>query len=172
VQFSGAPPISFLCSSTAEQPVDNRQTVERHHAEGPLSKVVSALTESDAAKAAATFFSRWMAQTDERRIEDPQRWARYPLQRPFLNPLHIVIVAFLVVNETVPVRVRLREPFQFVCKAKDRASGLQVHVTQCKSEAHVHFSSDTREPENSPGLGPGGARGSTGVSDQFHWSVA
>jgi hypothetical protein len=25
-----------LCSSTAEQPVDNRQTVERHHAEGPF----------------------------------------------------------------------------------------------------------------------------------------
>lgn len=26
----------LLRSSTAEQPVDNRQTVERHHAEGPL----------------------------------------------------------------------------------------------------------------------------------------
>lgn len=25
-----------LCSSTTEQPVDNRQTVENHHAEGPF----------------------------------------------------------------------------------------------------------------------------------------
>lgn len=45
-----------LCSSTAEQPVDKRQPVERHHAEGPFPKVVSVLAESDAAKAAATFF--------------------------------------------------------------------------------------------------------------------
>ncbi len=37
VRFSGAPPYSFpLRSSTAEQPADNRQTVERHHAEGPF----------------------------------------------------------------------------------------------------------------------------------------
>lgn len=35
------------------------------------------------------------------------------------------------------------------------------------------ISSDTREPENSLGLGPSRARGSTGVSDHFlHWSVA
>ncbi len=27
--------------------------------------------------------SRWMAQTDERRVENPQRLARYQLQRPF-----------------------------------------------------------------------------------------
>ena len=59
-------PFPSLCSSTAEQPVDNRQTVEHHHAEGPF-----------------LLNRRWMAQTDERRIEDPQRWARYPLQRPF-----------------------------------------------------------------------------------------
>ena len=37
VRFSGAPPFFILRSSTAEQPADNRQTVERHHAEGPFS---------------------------------------------------------------------------------------------------------------------------------------
>jgi hypothetical protein len=63
--------ISSLCSSTAEQPVDNRQTVERHHAEGPLN-----------------YIERWMAQTDERRVEDPQRLARYQLQRPVLESSH------------------------------------------------------------------------------------
>lgn len=52
-----------LGSSTAEHPVDNRKTVERHHAEGLLK--------------------RWMAQTDERRTEAPHRLARYQLQRPF-----------------------------------------------------------------------------------------
>ena len=36
-QFSGAPPIhSSLCSSTAEHSPDKRETVERHHAEGPF----------------------------------------------------------------------------------------------------------------------------------------
>ena len=48
---------------------------------------------------------------------------------------------------------------------------LQREAPNCGDEvnpgAHVHFSSDTREPANSLGLGPRGARGSTGVSDHF-----
>ena len=36
VRFSGAPPISTLRSSTAEHSPDKRETVERHHAEGPF----------------------------------------------------------------------------------------------------------------------------------------
>jgi hypothetical protein len=55
--------------------------------------------------------------------------------------------------------------FIIVRKAKSRASGPQNRVTQCEPGAHVHFSSDTREPANSLGLGPRQARGSTGVSD-------
>lgn len=47
---------SSLRSSTAEHPPDKRETVARHHAEGPSSKVVSALAESDAAKAVDIFF--------------------------------------------------------------------------------------------------------------------
>lgn len=68
-----------LRSSTAEHPPDKRETVERHHAEGPFSK-------------------RWMAQRDERRAEDPQRLARYQLQRPFFtrhrcNSKHVCVGA-------------------------------------------------------------------------------
>ena len=51
----------------------------------------------------------------------------------------------------------------FVRKAKSRASGPQNRVTQCKSGAHVHFSSDTREPAALACLGskrsPGQHRG-------------
>ena len=60
---------SSLCSSTAEHPPDKRETVARHHAEGPISK-------------------RWMAQTDEQRVEAPIRLARYQLQRPVLESSH------------------------------------------------------------------------------------
>ncbi len=59
----------------------------------------------------------------------------------FKHSLHSVTAALLVVNETVPVRIRLWEPiFLIVRKAKSRARGLQVHFTRCESGAHVHFS--------------------------------
>lgn len=87
------------------------------------------------------------------------------------NSLHSVTAAFLVVNEAV--RIRLREPFHH------RAHGEVVEPVVCKStlpgaspgRTSIN-SSDTREPENSLGLGPRSARGGTGVSDHFHWSVA
>lgn|GEM_PF-2457645 len=86
-------------AQSAEQPVDNWQTVERHHAEGPLSdgarvcrqttrhfpRVRQRLVTHMASRLRHTRapLSRWMAQTDERRVEAPQRLARYQLQRPF-----------------------------------------------------------------------------------------
>lgn len=72
-----------LCSSTAEPPVDNRKTVERHHAEGPLF-----------------IHPRWMAQTDERRTEAPQRLARYQLQRLFSFSRGIDVTASMSVFQT------------------------------------------------------------------------
>lgn len=93
------------------------------------------------------------------------------------NAFHGVIAALLFVEETESGRNRLRSPFSgartssaafyIVRKAKSRASGPQNRVTQCEPGAHVHLSSDAREPANSLGLGPRRARGSTGVSDQF-----
>lgn len=61
-----------------------------------------------------------MTQTDELRIEDLHRWARYPLQRPVSETLHVVTVAFFVVNEAVPGQNRLREPELHSC-ARQRA---------------------------------------------------
>jgi hypothetical protein len=82
------------------------------------------------------------------------------------------------VEETESGRNRLRSPiydlsgrgrphsgtiFIIVRKAKSRASGLQHRITQCKPGAHVHFSSDTREPAALACLGskssPGQQRG-------------
>jgi hypothetical protein len=110
-----------------------------------------------------------------------------PVAEYISDAFHGVIAALLFVEETESGRNRLRSPiydlsgrgrphsgtiFIIVRKAKSRASGLQHRITQCKPGAHVHFSSDTREPANSLGLGPRRARGSTGVSDHFYWSVA
>ena len=95
--FSGAPPIfSSLSSSTAEPPADNRQTVEHHHAEGPFLK------------------TRWMAQTDERRIEDPQRWARYPLQRPFHCGIDVTASISVFQTERVGAAPTCRTTFKFL----------------------------------------------------------
>jgi hypothetical protein len=86
--------------------------------------------------------------------------------------LHIVTVAFLVVNEAVPVRIRLWEPFHiFVRMAKSSSQWFASPPNPVRVRGARPVSSDTREPANSLGLGPRQARGSTGVSDQF-WSVA
>jgi hypothetical protein len=54
-------------------------------------------------------------------------------------------------------------------KSRERPTPARSAKKRRRSQlgAHVHFSSDTREPANSLGLGPRGARGSTGVSDHF-----
>ena len=70
-----------LRSSTAEHPPDKRKTVERHHAEGPFQSGATFQVATASWKLAP--LSRWVAQTDERRAEAPQRLVRYQLQRPF-----------------------------------------------------------------------------------------
>lgn len=60
----------------------------------------------------------------------------------------------------------------FVRKAKSRASGPQNRVTQCEPGAHVHFSSDTREPAALACLGSKRSPGQHRGIRPFHWSVA
>jgi len=59
-----------------------------------------------------------------------------------------------------------------VRKAKSRASGPQNRVTQCEPGAHVHFSSDTREPAALACLGSKRSPGQHRGIRPFHWSVA
>ncbi len=77
----------------------------------------------------------------------------------------------------MPVRVRPREPFFQSSHTRQRAeplvrkSRLPGASLGCASNFAASYRrtilSDTRESANPPGLGPGGTRGSTGVSDQF-----
>ena len=98
---------SSLSSSTAEHSVDNRKTVERHHAEGP-------------------FYERWMAQTDERRVENPQRLARYQLQRPFHCGIDVTASMSVFQTERAGAAPACRTNFS--------------KLPRCKSHAH-HFAS-------------------------------
>ena len=110
VRFSGAPPISSLRSSTAEHPPDKRETVARHHAEGPNSK-------------------RCMAQTDEQRVENPQRWARYPLQRPFHRGIDVTATC-LSSKQSMSVQLRHAAP--------------NLKLSKCKSHAHRRAKAEDR----------------------------
>ncbi len=100
-------------------------------------------------------------------------WARNPPEDPFQHSLHSVTAAFFVVNEAAPGQNRLREPFQSCAGRSRRASGLQVHATRCESGAHVHFSSDTREPAALACLGSKSSPGQhRGIRPLSNWSVA
>ena len=96
-----------------------------------------------------------------------------PTEGSSSNAFHGVIAAPLFVKETASGQNRLRSPnFK-------RAHGEVVEPVVCKSTQPGAspgrtsiFQSDTREPANSLALEARGARGSTGVSDHFHWSVA
>ena len=96
-----------------------------------------------------------------------------PVAEYISDAFHGVIAALLFVEETESGRNRLRSPFSsFVRKAKSRASGLQHRITQCKPGAHVHFSSDTREPAALACLGSKRSPGQHRGIRPFNWSVA
>lgn len=93
---------------------------------------------------------------------------------PFQHSLHSVTAAFFVVNEAVPGQNRLREPF-YVFRAQDKEPSQRSAKPHYPVQVWGARPSFHRIRESQPfslGLGPRHARGSTGVSDHFYWSVA
>lgn len=65
-------------------------------------------------------FRRWMAQTDEQRVEAPIRLARYQLQRPLHRGIDVTATC-LSSKQSMSVQLRHAAPFSMLSKCKSHA---------------------------------------------------
>lgn len=125
VQVSGAPPIH----SNQRQPKVAASLSFPSVAQQQSTRLITGRPWSVTTLRDHFHFSRWIAQTDERRTEAPQRLARYQLQRPFSRGIDVTASMSVFHTERAGAAPACRTPFKRLRGRLRKAPALkQDHV--------------------------------------------